>query len=129
KAANSSLVAVMRRNGALAADYARRHGVPRWSSNADDILDAPDIDIVYIATRTDSHLDYCLRTAKAGKAVYVEKPMAMSFQQCNVMIDACRAAGVPLWVGYYRRSLPRFAKIKALIEEGAIGAVRTVTSH
>jgi predicted dehydrogenase len=129
KADHSELVAVMRRNGALAADYARRHGVPRWHDDADSIVRAPDIDAVYIATTTDSHRDYTLRCAAAGKAVYVEKPMAMSHAECMEMIGACRAAGVPLWVGYYRRALPRFAKVRELVDSGAVGSVRMVVSR
>jgi predicted dehydrogenase len=124
KATNSTLVAVMRRNGALAADYARRHGVPRWHDDAEAIIGAGDIDAVYIATLTDTHRDYALRCAAAGKPVYVEKPMAMTHAQCVEMIDACRAAGVPLWVGYYRRALPRFLAVRDLVENGAIGPVR-----
>ena len=126
KAAHSQLVAVMRRNGALAADYARRHGVPRWHDDADAIIRADDIDAVYIATLTDSHREYTLRCAAAGKPVYVEKPMAMSHGECTEMIAACRAAGVPLWVGYYRRALPRFLAVRDLVRDGAIGAVRMV---
>ena len=126
KARNSALVAVMRRNGALAADYARRHGVPRWHDDADAILRAPDIDAVYIATHTDTHCDYVLRAAAAGKAVYVEKPMGMDTNECSAMIDACRAAAVPLWVGYYRRALPRFLAVRDLVAKGAIGPVRMV---
>ena len=129
KAANSTLVAVMRRNGSLAEDFARRHGVARWHADADAIIDAPDIDAVYIATLTDTHRDYTLRCAAAGKPVYVEKPMAMDYAQCVEMIDACRAAGVPLWVGYYRRALPRFLAVRDLIASGAIGAVRTVVTR
>lgn len=129
KAEHSSLVAVMRRNGALAADYARRHGVARWSDDAETIIRAPDIDAVYIATLTDSHRDYTLRCAQAGKPVYVEKPMAMRHADCMEMIEACRDAGVPLWVGYYRRALPRFLKVQELVESGAIGAVRLVISR
>ena len=64
-----TLVAVMRRDGALAADYARRHGVARWHDDADAIMRAPDIDAVYVATHTDSHRDYVLRCAAAGKPV------------------------------------------------------------
>src|SRR5947207_6563790 len=60
KAASSELIAVMRRNGALAEDYARRHGVPRWHDDADAIIHAPDIDAVYVATLTDSHCEYTL---------------------------------------------------------------------
>ena len=129
KAEHSSLVAVMRRNGALAADYARRHGIARWSDDAETIIRAPDIDAVYIATLTDSHRDYTLRCAQAGKPVYVEKPMAMRHADCMEMIEACRDAGVPLWVGYYRRALPRFLKVQELVESGAIGAVRLVISR
>lgn len=129
KAEHSSLVAVMRRNGALAADYARRHGVARWTDDAESIINAPDIDAVYIATLTDSHRDYTLRCARSGKAVYVEKPMAMRHAECVEMIEACRDAGVPLWVGYYRRALPRFLKVKQLIDDGAIGPVRMVISR
>jgi predicted dehydrogenase len=129
KAERSQLVAVMRRNGALAADYARRHGVPRWHDDADAIIDAPDIDAVYIATLTDTHCDYTLRCARAGKPVYVEKPMAMDHAQCLRMIEACRAANVPLWVGYYRRALPRFLRVRELVDSGTIGAVRTVVTR
>jgi predicted dehydrogenase len=92
KAANSTLVAVMRRNRTLAEDYARRHGVPRWHDDADAIIHAPDIDAVYVATLTDTHCEYTLRCAAAGKPVYVEKPMAMSTSQCAAMIDACASA-------------------------------------
>lgn len=127
KAENSSLVAVMRRNGALAADFARRHGVPRWHDDVEAILKADDIDAVYIATPPDSHRDYAVRAARAGKAVYVEKPMARDAAECTEMIAAAEMAGVPLWVGYYRRALPRFLKLKALIDDGAIGVLRHVT--
>jgi predicted dehydrogenase len=129
KAAHSELVAVMRRNGALAADYARRHRVGRWHDSADAILRADDIDAVYVATLTDTHCDYTLRCAAAGKPVYVEKPMAMNHAQCLEMIAACRAAGVPLWVGYYRRALPRFLAVRDLVANGAIGEVRLVVSR
>ena len=129
RADNSTLVAVMRRNGTLAEDYARRHKVPRWHDDADAIIKADDIDAVYIATLTDTHLDYALRSAKAGKPIYVEKPMAMDHAQCRAMIDAAKAAKVSLWVGYYRRALPRFLKVKELLDSGAIGDVRVVTSR
>lgn len=130
RADGSALVAVMRRDGRLAQDYAKRHGVPRWHDDADAILRAPDIDAVYVATPPDSHPEYVRRCAAAGKPVLVEKPMAHDAAQCDAMIDACRRAGVPLWVAYYRRALPRFLAVRELIESGAIGAVRmAVTRH
>lgn len=127
QASNSALVAVMRRNGALAADYARRHGVPKWYDDGQALINDPDVDAVYIATPPNAHMSYTLAAAKAGKPVYVEKPMALNFDECWAMIEACQMAGVPLWVAYYRRALPRFLKVKELIDSGAIGTPRTVT--
>jgi predicted dehydrogenase len=129
KARDSTLVAVMRRDAARAEDFARRHGVPRWHADADAILEARDIDAVYVATLPDTHLDYARRAAAAGKAVYVEKPMAMDAAECDAMIAACAAAGVPLWVGYYRRALPRFLAVRERIAAGAIGRVQAVISR
>ncbi len=128
KAANSQLVAVMRRNGQLAADYARRHGVPKWYDNAQQLIDDPEVDAVYIATPPCSHSEYALLVAAAGKPVYVEKPMARNFMECQIMIDACRKAEVPLFVAYYRRLLPKFSKVKDLMDSGIIGEIRFVNT-
>jgi predicted dehydrogenase len=127
KAENSRLTAVMRRNGKLAEDYARRHGVPRWYDSAEALIRDPEVDAVYIATPPYAHKEYTLRCAQAGKPVYVEKPMAMNMTECQAMLQACQSAGVPLFVAYYRRSLPRFLKVKELLDAGTIGQVRGVT--
>jgi predicted dehydrogenase len=128
KVKNSELVAVMRRTGELAKDYAERHHVPKWYDDADALINDPDVDAVYIATPPGSHKEYTIKVAKAGKPVYVEKPMALNFNECNEMIAACKAASVPLYVAYYRRALPRFVKIKELLENKAIGDVRFVST-
>jgi predicted dehydrogenase len=122
----SKLVAVMRRSSDLAADFARRHGVPRWYDDADGLLADPEVNAVYIATPPSSHLAYALRACAAGKPAYVEKPMARNHVECMKMVDAFAAARVPLFVAYYRRALPRFLKAKALLDEGAIGGVTGV---
>lgn len=127
KAERSALVAVMRRNGALAQDYARRHGVPRCYDDGAALIGDPEVDAIYVATPPSAHKEYTIAAAKAGKPVYVEKPMALDAGECDAMIAACRAAGVPLFVAYYRRALPRFLKVKELIDTGAIGDVRAVT--
>src|ERR1043165_6013444 len=108
KADGSALVAVMRRDAKKAEDYARRHNVPRWYADADALIADKDVSAVYIATPPSSHKEYTLKAAKARKPVLVEKPMAMSASECDDMIAACRDAGVPLRVAYYRRRLPRF---------------------
>lgn len=126
KAKNSNLVAVMRRTGQLAQDYARRHNVPKWYNDASALIHDPDVNAIYVATPPSSHKEYTLLGAQAGKPVYVEKPMALNFAECQQMIDACASAGVPLFVAYYRRALPRFLKIKELVDSGAIGQPRFV---
>lgn len=128
QAERSELVAVMRRNGELAADYARRHQVGKWYDDADRLIADPDVDAVYVATSPSTHKMYALAAAKAGKSVYVEKPMALHSGECGEMLEACRAAGVPLFVAYYRRALPRFLKVKQLLDMGAIGDIRFVTT-
>lgn len=127
KAERSSLVAVMRRNAHLARDYAERHGVAKWYDDARALIADPEVDAVYVATPPHAHMEYALLSAQAGKPVYIEKPMARDAGECQAMIDACRAAGVPLFVAYYRRALPRFLEVKRLIDEGVIGDVRAVT--
>src|SRR3954462_2092990 len=105
KASGSALVAVMRRSADLAADYAKRHGVPRWYADAQQLIDDPEVDAVYVATPPGSHAEYAIRVAAAGKPVYVEKPMARTHVECLQMVEACRTArggaGVPLFVAYY----------------------------
>ena len=123
--AHSRLVAVMRRDAEKAKDYAERHGVPKWYDQAESLINDPEVNAIYIATPPHVHLELTLLAAKAGKPVYVEKPMARTYAECRQMIDLCTQADVPLFVAYYRRKLPHFVKIKELIEEGAIGEVRT----
>ncbi len=126
KIKHSELVAVMRRDSAKARDYAQRHKVPNWYDKAEDLINSPDVDAVYIATPPDSHAAYTLQVAAAGKPVYVEKPMALSYKESQAMLEACQQAQVPLFVAYYRRCLPSFLKVKELIAAGAIGEVRYV---
>ncbi|WNF37362.1 Gfo/Idh/MocA family oxidoreductase [Bacillaceae bacterium IKA-2] len=126
KVKNSELIAVMRRTGHLAKDYAKRHNVPKWYEDADKLIHDPDVDVVYIATPPGSHMEYTIKAAKAGKPVYVEKPMARNFNECQKMINACKDAEVPLFVAYYRRAQPRFLKVKELLENKVIGDIRLV---
>jgi 1,5-anhydro-D-fructose reductase (1,5-anhydro-D-mannitol-forming) len=121
KAAGSQLVAVMRRTGSLAADYARRHGVPRWYDDAQKLVHDPEVDAVYVATPPNAHLDGALLAAAAGKPAYVEKPMARHTPECDAMLAAFAQAKQKLFVAYYRRRLPRFLKVQELLETGALG--------
>jgi predicted dehydrogenase len=104
-----SLDMVMRRDAAKAEDYARRHQVPRWTTDADQLINDPDIDAVYVATPPSSHLPYALKIAAAGKPAYIEKPMAMNQAECLEMAYAFEKADLPLFVAYYRRGPHRQA--------------------
>jgi predicted dehydrogenase len=123
RADRSRLVAVMRRNRAKAEDYARRHGVPRWYDDANALLADPEVDAIYVATPPDTHAHYAVLATQAGKPVYVEKPMARHVPECDRMIAAAAAARVPLFVAYYRRSMPRFRLVERLLAEGRIGEI------
>jgi predicted dehydrogenase len=127
KARGSTLSVVMRRDAERAADFARRHGVPRFSVDADEVIADPAVDIVYVATPPGEHAAYALRVARAGKPCYVEKPMARSAAECRRMLDAFEAAGMPLFVAYYRRALPRFVKLKELLDAGVLGELMTIS--
>lgn len=106
QARGSALVAVMRRNGEKAKDYAARHGVAKWTDDADAIIHDPEVDAVYIATLPDSHATYTKRVAAAGKAVYVEKPWrAPTLNVATCLMRAtrqvCRSL-LPTTAGDYR---------------------------
>lgn len=126
KARGSELVAVMRRDRARAENYAQRHGVPRAYNRAADLIADPGVDVVYVATPPSSHLDLALAVAAAGKPCLVEKPMAMHHGECLQMIEAFAARGVPLWVAYYRRALPRFLDVRQRLAAGEIGTLTSV---
>lgn len=126
KTANSTITAVMRRNASKAKDFADRHGIKKWYSDADALLNDPEVNAIYIATPPNVHEYYTLKAAALGKPVYVEKPMARTSQECEAMITACENHNVPLFVAYYRRALPNILKVKELIEKGVIGEIRSV---
>jgi predicted dehydrogenase len=126
KVGDSKLVAVMRRNKSLAEDYARRHNVPKVYDKASDLINDKEINAVYIATPPGSHAEYALEVIKAGKPVYIEKPMAANYAECVSINKAAQKYKVPVFLAYYRRTLPGFLFVKDLIEKGSIGKVRCV---
>lgn len=126
KVPHSSLVAVMRRDAEKAADYAKRHNVPIWYDDADALINDPNVNAIYVATPPGSHAAYAIRAMRAGKPVYVEKPMARNATECEAMNQVSRETGMPLFVAFYRRALPYFLKIKELIDTNVIGDIRYV---
>lgn len=127
KVSHSRLAAVMRRDLAKAEDYAKRHQVPRFYSDADALINDAEVNAIYIATPPSSHEAYTQAALKAGKPVYVEKPVTLDAASCERMIGYAREHNNKVSVAHYRRGLPLFRKVKALIHGGAIGQVRLVT--
>ena len=126
KADRSGIAMVMRRDGAKAADYAERHGIERWTDDADAMLNDPGLDAIYVATPPSTHKDYAVRAMRAGKDVLVEKPLAMTVAECDAIAAAQAETGRKLSVAYYRRALPRFEALRAAVQDGTIGTPRMV---
>lgn len=129
KVENFTLAAVMRRDQILAHDYALRHNIDTVYADADVLINDPLIDAVYIATPPDSHKELALKVAKAGKICCIEKPLAPSYADCQVIVAAFEKAQRPLFVAYYRRSLPRFNHVKQMLDAGDIGEIRHISWH
>ena len=126
KAEGSDVVAVMRRDAVKAEDYARRHKIARWYDNAHDLINDPEVNAVYVATPPGSHAEYAIASMRAGKPVYIEKPMAASYEECIQINRVSEETGVPCFVAYYRRTLPYFNRVKQIIDDGLLGDISTV---
>ena len=123
KVSNSTLVAVMRRDAVKAADYAKRHNVPRWYSDAAELLNDKEVNAIYIATPPDLHELYALATIAAGKNLYIEKPIAINYTSAKNIVNAAASKNIKISIAHYRREQPFFKKIKALIDEKTIGKI------
>lgn len=121
KVSNSSLVAVMRRDGAKAKDYAARHGVKKWYDDAEKLIQDDEVNAVYIATPPDSHEAYAIAAMNAGKPVYIEKPMTLNFESANRLSKLAQEKNIKISIAHYRRGQPLFNKVKQLLAEKIIG--------
>jgi 1,5-anhydro-D-fructose reductase (1,5-anhydro-D-mannitol-forming) len=126
RVAGSTVSAVMRRDLTAARDFATRHGINRAYDNADTLIADSEVDAVYLATPPDRQLGYGLAVCAAGKPLLVERPMGSTAEEAAELRDVFAAAGVPLFVAYYRRALPRFVLARRLIASGRLGALAAV---
>lgn len=124
--AGSKVVAVMSRNAAKAESYACRHGIGKWYTDPQSLVEDEEVNAVYIATPPSSHATFAIMAMKAGKPVYIEKPLAASYEDCARINRISEQTGVPCFVAYYRRYLPYFKKVKSIIQSGGIGTVTNV---
>ena len=122
----SSVYAVMSRSGDKARSYAERHNIRKWYTDPQELIDDPEVNAIYIATPPSSHATFAIMAMKAGKPVYVEKPLAADYEDCSRVNRVSEETGIPCFVAYYRRYLPYFQKVKSIIDNGLIGEVINV---
>lgn len=95
--------------------------VPNFVGDFDELLAVPGVDVVVICSPTDTHADYTIKAAKAGKQIFCEKPLDLSLDRVQEVLDVVNKSGVKLMLGFNRRFDPEFKKIRQLVESGAIG--------
>ena len=122
----SHVEAVMSRSEAKARSYAERHHIRKWYTDAQELIDDPDVNAIYIATPPSSHATFAIMAMKAGKPVYVEKPLAASYEDCARINRISEQTGVPCFVAYYRRYLPYFQEVRNILSQNVIGNVTNV---
>ena len=119
---NIRMVAVMDVDAGRAEAAGREHGA-RAYTDLEALLKDPEVEAVHVCTPHNLHGEQVVAAAGAGKHVLVEKPMALTLEECDRMIAACEAAGKVLMVGQVLRHYPVNLKARELIAEGAIGEV------
>lgn len=111
----------------LAEEMAEKHGVEARS--AEQVFDDPSIDGIVMALPAQFHAEMALMAFSAGKHVFAEKPIALSVDNANAMVEAAAVAGKVLMAGHILRYHNAFRAIMKLVEEGALGDVKYVQSH
>lgn len=122
----SEVVACMSRDRKKAESYAQRHSIKRFYTDPQSLISDPEVNAVYIATPPSSHSTFAIMSMKAGKPCYVEKPLAVSYEECLRINRTMEQTGVPCFVAFYRRYLPYFQKVRQLLEENTIGNMLSV---
>lgn len=122
----SKVIAVMSRNEAKARSYAERHHIRKWYTDPQKLIDDADVNAIYIATPPSSHATFAIMAMRSGKPVYIEKPLAASYEDCARINRISEQTGVPCFVAYYRRYLPYFQRVKRIINDNVIGNIINV---
>jgi len=116
----AAITAVADVSGEAAAKAAQEFGAAQFKDYR-ALLESGDVGAVIIATPNNTHKEIAVAAAQAGKAVFLEKPMALSVADCDQILAAAEAAGIKLMVGQVLRLLPPFIKIREIIASGELG--------
>ncbi len=128
-ARNTKMVGVSSRDKERGAAFAAKHGFQRSYGSMAELLSDPEVDAVYIATPNGVRAAQAIEAAKAGKHVFVQKPMAQNPKECEAMIAACQENKVKLGVAYKGRGHPAHIKAREIIASGDLGEIFLVTGH
>ncbi len=120
QSARGELMAIADVDLGRAKEMADHHGAAAYAGHG-ELLVGEDADAVIVCTPDWAHREVCVDAAAAGKHVLVEKPLAMTLEDCDAIIKACDEAGVVLMVGQILRFDPRYGAVKAVLESGEIG--------
>ena len=123
---NGVVAAIASRDGARASEVAARLGIARSYGSYEELLADPEIDAIYIALPNSLHAEWIVKAAAAGKPVLCEKPLASTSAEAAAAIERCASLGVPLMEAFMYRFHPQHARVRALIDAGAIGELRAV---
>jgi len=127
-AGNARLQAVWARDPAKGRDFAQRHGAERAVASRAELLAAPDVDAVYVASPHMLHADDTLACLEAGKPVLTEKPFGLTHRQATGVVQEARARGVLCMEALWTRFLPSFVAAREIAASGRIGAVQKVVA-
>jgi predicted dehydrogenase len=126
QAAGAQVVSIYSRTAQNAQQKAQQYGIGHHSADLQEVLQRDDVDVAVICTPDFTHEEIALAAAEAGKAIYLQKPMARSGAECRRIIDAARSAGVPLYVSFMHRYFPEIAHTRRLLQEAAFGDIYSV---
>jgi myo-inositol 2-dehydrogenase / D-chiro-inositol 1-dehydrogenase len=119
----AEVVAVYARNSEKAKEFAAKHQIAKWYTDVDTLIKESDCDIIDICLPNFLHADACIKAAKAGKHIIIEKPLAVTLEEADAMIDACKKANVRLMYAEELCFAPKYERVRHLVKEGAIGDV------
>lgn len=123
RARDARLVAVCSRDRGRAEAFAQKHGAAFAYTSLEEMLANPRVDVLYVASPNSLHAAHTIAAALAGKHVLCEKPMALTLEDCQAMIDACKSRGVKLGMGFHLRHHPYHREAQRLMDSGKLGEV------
>jgi predicted dehydrogenase len=123
---NASLAAVASRDKLNADSFGKASGADRVYYNYEDLANAKDIDIIYVATPHGLHFEHVMLCLQHDKAVLCEKAFAINTKQANIMIETARKKNLFLMEALWSKFLPSYQKMMQMIEEGKLGKISNV---